>query len=133
MITPVTSVLFSLALPSAGLGTAISLRHALLVGFLLVLLGVALFAFVGLMKTSENQRRGKESSRKKNRRGKRLSESTSERVGELYDEEDRGEGRRRRRYKKHRREHRPTNPKIGETGGLPPKRPDGEPPEVFFN
>lgn len=126
------AALFSLTLPTAGLGTSISLRHALLVGFLLVLLGVALFAFVGLMKTNEAKQKSKRGKRSGSRRGKRLSESTKERVGELYEEEDRGEGRTRRRYKKYRREHRPTNPKIGETGGLPPKRPDDEPPEVFF-
>jgi hypothetical protein len=38
-------------------------------------------------------------------------------------------GRRRRKWRRPRREHRPRNPTLAETGGLPPVR-TGEPPEI---
>jgi len=33
-----------------------------------------------------------------------------------------------RRHRRHRRNHRPRNPTLSETGGLPPPRPEDQPP-----
>jgi hypothetical protein len=43
-------------------------------------------------------------------------------------EKSSGERRRRRKRKRRRRDHRPRNPTLEQTGGLPPPRPEDQPP-----
>ena len=62
----------------------------------------------------------------KERRRKRVSESRSvPKVSALAEIESPRESKERRKRRKRKRSHRPSNPTLGETGGLPPKRGGG--------
>lgn len=84
----------------------------------LVVLGLLLLTFV---------RKAHESPGATGRQSRRSSSGRSSqgpRERELVSVEEKGDGRMRRKFRKRRRTHRPRNPSLAETGGLPPQRHD---------
>ncbi len=81
--------------------------------------GVGLFLFV-MVYLYYSRKRHRQESREMSRSVKPVSTSAP-----TDDDPDR----RRRRKRRRRREHRPSNPPLSKTGGLPPPRPEGEIPK----
>jgi hypothetical protein len=106
-------------LPPTGVPTEI----LILLG-VLFLLSVALTVWVLKGRTPGGSSR-RRSRHRSHRHSKPEVPTTEARAAE---DEDDGKGRRRRHRRKRGGDHRPRNPTLAETGGLPPVRPEGQPP-----
>jgi hypothetical protein len=71
--------------------------------------------------------RKKRRRRRSHQHSHRQSSSSAERVEDLKDEDAPPAAEPRQRSRRWRRRHRPRNPTLAETGGLPPIRPEGPP------
>ncbi len=101
--------------PNAGLG--------IMLGILAVIV-LAVFYWAVALRKPEDFRHRRHHWRKRHHEKRSSAEGTSDDEAQEKDESNLFGKRRRRR----RRKHRPTNPTLAETGGLPPKRSETEPP-----
>jgi hypothetical protein len=98
-------------------GLSVSTHESIFLFGVLLALTVALFIWAYFLRRKRNRRRSKR------KHSSSSSQNNAENVVTLLQG-----GRRRRRRHRRRREHRPRNPTLAETGGLPPIRPEDQPP-----
>jgi hypothetical protein len=95
-------------------GDRFETKDLLLGATIVLIVGLALFLIVYL------------------RSRKKSSDADQERLAQMTQSQSRGTGperRDRRRKRRRRRDHRPRNPSLDKTGGLPPQRPDDQLPK----
>ncbi len=89
-----------------------------------VLILLAALLVLGLLLLSFARRAQEKPISSRSSRKSRSSSSKSSK--ELIGVEEQGDGKVRRKFRKRRRSHRPRNPSLSETGGLPPAKKDSD-------